>query len=304
MLEARFDTEPEILAVRAGSPLRPGDVLVAAEGELITTRAGARRLLALDPEREITLRIRRDGAERDVRVRAQAVCAPPEAPQAPLPPAALASPEATLPPDPVLPALAPEAPSPPAVSEMRPEARLGFGFECDRCSYSVSRRAWSFQLHPRVRGVEPGGPADERLRPGDELRAVNGADLTSEAGGRAFSDIRPGNEVRWTVRRDGRTVEVVTRAESKSSDLVPAAVAAPGATPLPARGVASVPGRATLAGEVTAVARGVLRYAGGVGPAQVEVRGEPVTVVREGNVLVVRTRDNEIRIVVGGGGER
>jgi hypothetical protein len=303
LLEARFDTEPEILQVQPGSGLRAGDVLVAADGELITTRAGVRRLLALEPERELTLRVRRDGVERDVRVRALAACVPPEAPATPLPPGAPTAAAAPLPLDPPATPLPDVAPSPPVVSEMRPDARLGFGFECDRCSYAGSSRLWSFERHPRVRGVEPGGPADGRLRPGDELRAVNGADLTTEAGGRAFSGIRPGGDVRWTVRRDGRTLDVVTQAEHKAGDLVPAALATTVAPALPALAGSAVAAASTAVAAVGS-SRSVLRYAGGVGPAQVEVRGEPVTVLREGNVLVVRTRGNEIRIVVEGGGGR
>jgi hypothetical protein len=332
IVRARFDTEPVIIGVNEESALRVGDVLIAVDGDLITTRAGADRLASVGPNASVRLRVRRDGTEREVRVRAIPSCvraamreppSPPRAPRAldplppttpgapisaPLPPVASGTPSVPTPP---LPAL---APMPPSMSDIRPDARLGFGFECGPCSYSSAGATWSFETYPTVFRLEPGGPADGLLQPGDELRAVNGADLLTEAGGRAFSAIRPGGEIRWTIARDGRVREVVTRAEPKARDLVPAAVAAPRAPePAGARSASSSARRAeeealaaAAAGEATAALRSarLLRYAGGIGPAQVEVRGEAVTVTREGNVLIVRTRGNEIRIVVdeGGGG--
>src|SRR5918999_378345 len=65
-----FSTEPRIDGVDRGGPadgkLRDGDVIVAIDGVLITTREGGRRLANLKVGVPVTLRIRRAGREMDV----------------------------------------------------------------------------------------------------------------------------------------------------------------------------------------------------------------------------------------------
>lgn len=292
VVHARFGTEPEITAVARSSVLRPGDILVAVNGDLITTREGAARLYELLPDRPVTLRVRRDGELREIRATPWATCidlrpAPP-APRAPEAP----SPEPPLPPLPAEPAapVQPAPPAPPATSPILPRARLGFAFECDGCTYDSRDGLWRFREYPTVYGVEPGSGAPGGLQPGDELRAVNGADLLKVEGSRAFSAIEPGDRVRWTVARDGRSVEVTTRASRKE--------------PMPEASVSPLPSRAEGRGTVVEAPgrAGQLRYAGTIGPAQVEVRGQPVTVSRDGDVLIIRTSGNEIRILLDGAG--
>jgi membrane-associated protease RseP (regulator of RpoE activity) len=65
-----FSTEPRIRGLSPRGPsagkLEDGDIIIAIDDVLITTREGGRRLANLEPGVRVTLRIRRDGEEMDV----------------------------------------------------------------------------------------------------------------------------------------------------------------------------------------------------------------------------------------------
>ncbi|HEY7768019.1 MAG TPA: hypothetical protein VIB55_07535, partial [Longimicrobium sp.] len=61
-----FEGEPRISGARANGPLRDGDVLVAVDGQLITTREGGRRYSSIDPGERVRLSVRRGGRVQDV----------------------------------------------------------------------------------------------------------------------------------------------------------------------------------------------------------------------------------------------
>ncbi|HSM61158.1 MAG TPA: PDZ domain-containing protein [Longimicrobiales bacterium] len=292
---AVFWTEPVIRGLdpeaAAAGVLREGDVLVAIEDALITTVRGQELFSDPPRQREVTVRVRRDGETLDLRVPVSAVCpdegALPEPViagryvplPAPTPPAAAAFPASpTAPVTPVPPgtpvtAAVPPAPPAPAIPSL-PRARLGFGFRCGPCSSRTSGGdvVWTFESAPEVTGVDRDGPAWEAgLRPGDRILEVDGLDITSADGGRRFGSIRAGERVTWTLERDGRRLERTSAALEREDDR---------AGPVPTR-VADV-----------------LRFSGRVGNAFVEVRGAPVTVVEEGSVVVIRTADTEVRIRV------
>ena len=67
-----FSTEPRIQGLDRNGPawgrLQDGDVLIAIDGILITTREGGRRLANLTPGKPVELRVRRGGKEMDVTV--------------------------------------------------------------------------------------------------------------------------------------------------------------------------------------------------------------------------------------------
>ena len=73
-----FTTEPSVhdLHPPADAVLEEGDVLVSVDGSLSTTTEAARKLAGVDPGDRIRLRIRRDGAEREVSITAGASCDP------------------------------------------------------------------------------------------------------------------------------------------------------------------------------------------------------------------------------------
>lgn len=312
---AVFWTEPTILDLDASNPassvLRKGDVLVAVDGQLITTSDGSALFSALPPDRAARLRIRRDGRLLDLSVPVAAACpstkeaeapvvagrgvpVPPPPPRrvtepaVPTPPVVVKEPAAPTPPakvteprpvrEPVPP------PPPPAPEQMEPRASLGFGFQCGPCRYgwdgARERGQWSFSEPPEVVGIdpEPAGRA-AALKAGDHLLALDGVSLTTDEGGRRFSDIRPGDTLRWTVERDGREIAVTTHAAERA----PAARVA--------RTIVEDPSTAPL------------RFSGMVGDAAVEVRGGRVNVIEaeDGRMVIIRTGDAEIRIRVPGG---
>lgn len=204
--ELVFESEPRITGVRDEGPaagrLREGDVLVAVDGEPITTRAGARRYAAIDPGEKVRLSVRRGGDVRDVTLVAVGQCvphppAPPAPPAAPMAPAAPAPPAAPLPPQ----------------DEIMPEGWLGFAIDCQNCGQDESTGVFRFREPPVVTGVEPGSPAARAgLRPGDRLTHVDGVSLTARAGWPRFYAVQPGEAVRLTYARDGRTHQVTLTA--------------------------------------------------------------------------------------------
>ncbi|NIP81768.1 MAG: PDZ domain-containing protein [Gemmatimonadetes bacterium] len=295
--EARFRTEPEIVAVARGftrgGRLRPGDRIVAIDGALITTRAGSGRLVALRAGQAVTVRVRRDGEVTDLRMVAGSACelrardeiqidrleesrvdvirVPPVPRAAPLPPV----PAAPRPPKPgAVPEMAPLPPMPavPLPPPLAPSGYLGFGISCSECG--MRDDVFFFTSPPTVEDVAEGGPARRAgLRSGDALLEIDGVEITSARGGRRFTAIEPGDSVRLTVRRGGATRVVTVVAEAG-----PMARA-----------------RAAVIGDR-------LRYEGRLGATRIEVRGAPVRVTRDEATgeVVIRTSDTVIVLKRGG----
>jgi PDZ domain len=118
-----FESEPQIGGVRANGPaagrLREGDVIVAIDGQLITTRAAGNRFSTIDPGDQVRLSVRRNGRVQDVTITAAARCwVPPTPPAPPRPPHAPAAPpappHAATPAPPAQPARPGAPPAPPA----------------------------------------------------------------------------------------------------------------------------------------------------------------------------------------------
>ncbi|MGD8319324.1 MAG: PDZ domain-containing protein [Gemmatimonadota bacterium] len=307
---AVFWTEPTILDIKKDYPasavLRQGDVIVAVDGELITTREGSARFSALPPNEPARLKIRRDGRLMEVDVPVKAECPTAKAsapavagrplPAPPRPPKGVtvpkpAAPEPAARPSRPAAAAATVAPAepvpPPPPPRLAPDASLGFGFRCSTCGFSTAegeaRAQWTFSEPPEIVGVEPGeAPGSSGLRVGDRIVAVDGVDITTAEGGRRFASIQARDRIRWTVLRDGRRLVVTTTAQPrKESAKVSVAKS---------RSFAEAP----------------LRFSGAVGNTTVEVRGGRVTVTEneDGRLVIIRTNDAEIRIRVpsGGGG--
>jgi hypothetical protein len=286
ILDANFDTEPEVTEVAEGlargDRVRTGDRIVAVDGELIATSAGVERLLGIRAGREVRLTVRRDGRARDLRVVAGDACE-----TLPEPPALARAPEPSRPvsgaePAPPEPSSQPSLPPVPS-GELPPAARLGFGFSCSECG--IERGTWFFGSSPRVTGVERSGPAwTAGIRVGDEIVQIDGRSITSDEGGERFSAIEPGQRIRWSVQRDGqqRTFEMTAGERTRAG-----APPAPNARATPSAGIAGASG---LTDE--------LRYQGRIGDVDVEVRGAPVTVtvVEESGEVIIRTSDTVVRL--------
>lgn len=242
--EARFRTEPQILAVWLGLPegdrLRAGDRIVAIDGALITTRAGSGRLVDLRAGQPITVHVRRNGRVMDLEMVAASACDlnrrldraeaevevwdvegginPFELP--PPPPADAPPAEAPLPPAPAMPA-------------MPPSGYLGFGIKCGPCG--IHDGVWYFDENPPViTDVAENSPAGEAgLEPEDVILAIDGNDITSAEGGERFSEIERGERVELTIRR-GNERQTVTLEAGERLVRTPSAVTMP-APPAPRR---------------------------------------------------------------------
>ncbi|HEU4556751.1 MAG TPA: PDZ domain-containing protein, partial [Longimicrobium sp.] len=191
-------------------------------------------------------------------------------PGVPRPPRAPSAPHAPVPPLPPLP------PSPP---EILPEGWFGFSIRCDQCG--IRNRNGDIQMffreEPEVESVEPGTPgARAGIRRGDRLVAVDGAALTTPAGAQRFAAIRPGQTVTWTYRRGSGTYTTRAAAQRRPDRVAPVRAAAPAAR----------------------AAAQQLRFSGAVGSSDVEVRGAPVTIIRDERTgeLVIRSHDLTVRV--------
>jgi len=234
-----FSVEPRITEIAPDSPaahaLQIGDRIVALDGALITTMGGGRRLANIEPDRDVTIRYRRDGRIGNAVLRAGTRCGPAVEGVSAIPPFAQPTPSDSASGHRV-------AWSGPGMLIQRwnttdgprtcitlPRAsdrdektasrtavgHVGMNFSCGPCSqtYQDGRTVYSFSNPIEVIGVEVGGPADRAgLRVGDKITAVDGMRIKSKEGGKAFSSLRPGQATRFTViGRDGceRTMTVV-----------------------------------------------------------------------------------------------
>ena len=161
-----FSTEPSIREIRPGSPaagkLRNGDVLIAIDGVLITTREGGRRLANLTPGVPVTLRLRRDGREMNVTVvrSSAAIC------RASLCWAARGEPAARRLSKP-RPRCSPKGlrrPGPLRRSKVLPTVDFGMELECGDCGCTIPP-VGRHGAPRNTRSCTPSSPADPRTRP-------------------------------------------------------------------------------------------------------------------------------------------
>lgn len=210
--DVRFRAEPRIGGVRPTGPaagkLRDGDLLVALDGQAITTPDGARRYTQVRPGERVLLSVRREGRVQKVAITAMGRCIPiPPAPPAPEP--APAAPDAPAPP----------VPPSPEQGEIMPEGWMGFMLECRNCGEDEDTGTFRFFDPPVLTRVEPNSPAARAgLRAGDRLTHMDGVALTSQVGWPRFNAIQPGQEVRFTYTRDGQQHQAILSATDRPID--------------------------------------------------------------------------------------
>jgi hypothetical protein len=114
----------------------------------------------------------------------------------------------------------PETPDPPRASEIpEPERPPGLpplnmlGITSMHCTCSIiykhDEAEWAFQSEPVIRAVDKDGPSHGKLKKGDVIVAIDGALITMRKAGIAFANIEEGEPVELTIRRSGRTRDVV-----------------------------------------------------------------------------------------------
>lgn len=199
-----FSTEPRVWNIDGYGPaagrLREGDVVTSVDGALVTTPDGGRRLANLSPGRAMTLGVRRGNAAAEVRVVPVPGCNTPglvvnSSPEKPEWPGKLVVPGGGMAPG----------------AEWVPPVRFGIYLDCGDCGWHRASDGWHFHsTQPlRVKGVEPGSPADRAgLRPGDVLLRIGGHTFTAAGGGSYLRGLRPGQSLPVDLLRDGRQVTV------------------------------------------------------------------------------------------------
>lgn len=151
----RFRGEPEIRKVSSNGPatgrLRAGDVLVAIDGMLITTRAAGARLANLRSGVPLTLTVRRGNREVEVRIVPDEPCEPATPPAPPIASTPMVptprSPRASSAPA----ARSPQPSVPVPAAPPVPSAWFGFGISCRNCEMSVSNHAAIEQAEHELR---------------------------------------------------------------------------------------------------------------------------------------------------------
>ena len=183
----------------AAGRVQEGDILVAVDGALITTRAGSTRLLRAPSGQPVRLTLRRSGVEHDV------VVVPVGAAEASSSPTV----ETPIP----LPAARYSAAAPPHA-----RGRLGIGLSC-HCTMQTTADGvehWSFVEPPEVGGVQTGGPAERAgVRVGDIIERIDNVAITTQAGGERWSAVASGARVRLGLRRGAARLEVEMVAASR-----------------------------------------------------------------------------------------
>lgn len=199
-----FGAEPVLRQIRPGGPadgkLREGDVLVAVDGRLITTAAGARRFNRPEIGKPVLVTVRRGGHDVTLSIVPTFKCVGKRKSEPP-----------------------PAPPSAPARSPSRAHRGwLGIAIQCSWCSSQDQpdgTEKWTFRDFPEVVGVDSGGPAYAGgLRARDIIRAIDGVALTSADGGHRWGSVRPGDRIRITYERKGTVHTTIVTAIAHEPD--------------------------------------------------------------------------------------
>lgn len=238
-----FRATPRIVSVKADSPasgkLQDGDIILAIDGQAITSRGGGQSFARLTPGTAVELIVLREGLGKVVEITPQAiarhealssrapgallsfsdraVAIPSAAPR----PGLTSRSRAVLRPSSSKAPRAPRALIPP-LGEVLPTGWFGFAMECFPCSgeriEGEEDPVWIFGKPPRIYRIQRGSPAARAgIRRGDVLTHIDGVSITVEEGGRKFGSVKPGQSVEWRVRRGRTTRTVVLDAQTHPS---------------------------------------------------------------------------------------
>ncbi len=200
----QFGGELELRDIPPNGPaagrVQDGDVLVAVDGALVTTRDGSERLFRARAGHPLHLLVRRQGRDREVVI---------------VPTSGESSGRAARP---AMPAVSGAPSATGAVAQFHVPGWLGIGLACN-CTLQAGphgTESWTFAEAPEVFAVGPGGPAERGgVRKGDIVERIDGLQLTTPEGGRQWSTIAPGQQVRLGIRRDRAQINLVVLAAKR-----------------------------------------------------------------------------------------
>jgi S1-C subfamily serine protease len=96
----------------------------------------------------------------------------------------------------------------PTTGDLGIEYLLCVGGSCSVNLRTERGYAHEFSTEPRIRGIQPGGPAAGKLRNGDILISIDGVLITTLEGGRRLANLTPGKPVKLRVRRGDKEMDV------------------------------------------------------------------------------------------------
>ena len=96
----------------------------------------------------------------------------------------------------------------PATGDLGIEYLLCVGGSCSVNLRTERGYAHEFSTEPRIRGIQPGGPAAGKLRDGDILISIDGVLITTREGGRRLANLTPEKPVTLRIRRGGQEMDV------------------------------------------------------------------------------------------------
>ena len=207
----RFFTEPIVVRVEPRGPaagrIQEGDVITSVNGYAVTTETGATLLARPPRDRDVVVRVRRNGRMQQVTLRTTTLCPGDARALGATPPAGRQQASVTVN---ARTTSSTPAPQPQTATSrvVPPTSWIGIAFSCDDCAYETRAGApvWNFRTSPEVYSVEPGSPAyNAGIRRGDVLTHVDDHALTTAEGGRRWASLSPGDLVRLRYRRGNVT---------------------------------------------------------------------------------------------------
>jgi S1-C subfamily serine protease len=207
--DIEFGTEPAVSGIKRGGPadgkLEENDVLVAIDGLLITSQAGALQYSWLTPGKPVRVTVRRAGELKDVEI-------------VPTPKCKTITPlmgRSRLARGTRLTQVVPTSSSPSSPSASPPRGWFGIGVSCTSCGLTRSgavrpgSNAIPFGAYLDVTAVASDSPAEKGgLRPGDLLVAIDGLSMKSVEGAAAFRAVKPNQTVLFLVVRNAEVLKI------------------------------------------------------------------------------------------------